>query len=151
MKKIELALLLSVVLISSCSLFQSKDRLLTKSKWIATQVVDYDENGMIKWSTSFKKEDDPLTIKFEQGGVCFIKDFKSKYIENNEWNWSGNDKEYIVISDRYNKATTFKVNIKGSELIMRLVKNKDGEDINIINYDTNEGISLKKAFHFDTK
>lgn len=96
MKKINFSLwLLFFYLLSSCSLFQSKDELLTKSKWILYSKFNTTNNKL----EFFKKLEEKQTFFFNKDGSVDITEDNVQKFATILWEWGDNDKEYIKLID----------------------------------------------------
>lgn len=102
MKKLILIAIVAFVTTSSCSLFKSKDALLTEEDWILYSrltITGLTENTAVK-NTLFKKSDEVVVLMFNKDGTLDVRENNGDKFSTGFWRWKSDDKEYIVINYR---------------------------------------------------
>ena len=117
MKNITLLLLLSLLL-QSCSLFKSKDELLTQEKWILNNryISNYVDGKSKNKMIFYKKADETLTLKFDMDGTVRIREDKGAKFATIKWYWKNDDKKYIVLDRGKYTGDFYVLDLTNSEL-----------------------------------
>lgn len=139
MKKLTLLLIL-IQMLSSCTLFMSKDELLTRKEWMLDHKNTFNiiNNKHTTESHFYKKSDEALIFNFKPNGTVRITENKGTKFATTTWKWHGDDKirikydneagEYIVAELSYKKLHLTKRYLTQSKSEYLYFKHKDCED-----------------------
>lgn len=98
MKKIYFIVL--VMIMTSCSLFMSKDEKLTADKWIQSSsfISKYKDGKSEHKQILYKKSEENLTFKFDMDGTVRITEDNGLKFATITWNWRSDKKKYIQLN-----------------------------------------------------
>lgn len=118
MKKVVFFMLVALVATTACSLFKSKDTLLTEEDWILysrLSITGLTGNTTFK-NSLFKKSDEVVVLMFNKDGTLDVRENNGAKFSTGLWNWKSEDKEYVEINygDYSGELRIHKLN--GSEL-----------------------------------
>ena len=118
MKQILFTLLFSILLLNSCSFFQSKDELLTKEKWILHSrfISNYENGKSTNDMVFYKKTDEVLTLNFKKDGTIRITEDNGEKYATIRWEWRSDDKKYIVLDKGRFTGDFYVLELTGSTL-----------------------------------
>ncbi len=136
LNKYWLFVLLILFIFSSCDFLKSKDKLLTKDKWVLwASWTDSIHKTTPKEPKSIlhKLSDADLTLSFSSDGIVEITEDNGKKSETVRWNWTNDDKEKLHISNG---------NFEGDFSIFSL----DGKELGFLKLDFTSNISQSWSF-----